>query len=69
MRCYKVSVEVGVDEPVTVARYAGTQAQAKAARDALVLEYGVRKSDIETEEVDVPTSKEGLLAFINGLAK
>lgn len=69
MRLYKVTCDVqegfGVD--VTYQTFAGTQADAAKARRALMAEHGVRFQDTTSDEVDVPTDKAGLLAFIDEL--
>lgn len=62
MRCYKVFTE-------GMKRFAGTQAEAREWRDEIVEALGCKKKDVEIEELDVPTGKEGLLEFINELAE
>lgn len=62
MRAYKVSAE-------GMFRYAGTQADARAARDEIVEALGCKKKDVEIEEAEIPTGKEGLLEFVNDLAE
>lgn len=68
MRCYLVTVPA-VKDGKQPKRYAGTQADARKVREELVEEFDVKKSSITIEEVEVPTAKAELLAFINGLCK
>lgn len=42
----------------------GSQAEASAVRAAAVRD-GAKRKDVETETVDVPTDKAGLLGFLN----
>ena len=62
MRAYLVSAGVG-----TIPRRAGSAADANDKRDALIALHGVKKSQVSTGEIDVPTNKADLLPFINGL--
>lgn len=62
MRCYLVTGP-------RAKRYAATNADARATRDALVEQLECKKKDVEIEQVDVPTAKAELLEFINGLCK
>lgn len=48
------------------AAWQGTQVDARKARDAL---KAAMMRDVHTEEVDVPTDKAGLLAFLNNGSK
>lgn len=48
-------------------RYAGSQADARGKRDKLMAATNTKKKDTETEEVDVPTGKAGLLDHLNEL--
>jgi hypothetical protein len=65
MRAYKV---VFTDtEAIVHARYAGTQADARTERDAFVNDFGVKKSAVEIEEIEIPMAKPELLAWINAL--
>lgn len=63
MRSYEVKANNGA------VRYGGTNADAKDQRDELMEKYGLRKKDVVTTEVDIPTGKADLLAFINDLVK
>lgn len=68
MRLYKISVSEETDDgtPFMRQHYVGTKADGVAYRKQLV-EEGFRRKDIEEVEVDVPTNKEGLIAFLNSL--
>ena len=46
--------------------WAGSQSDAAKARKELMAQ-GFKRAELLTEEVDVDTKKEGLLAFLNGL--
>lgn len=47
--------------------WAGSQTDAAAARKQLV-EQGAKRKDLVTNEIEVPTKKEELIAFLNLLA-
>ena len=66
MRAYQVTAKDG--DTVLGTRYAGTQADARAKRDELMAQFDVKKSAVETEEVEVPVAKSELLEIINELA-
>lgn len=65
MRAYKVHVQYGIG--MTATKYAGTQAEVREARRSFVDEFSVKKKDVTTEEVEIPTAKAELLDFINSL--
>lgn len=44
---------------------ASTQADAKEKRDELVDDLGIKKKDVNIEEIEIPNSKQKLLDFIN----
>ena len=46
--------------------WAGSQSDAAKARKELI-ENGFKRTELLTEDIDVPTNKEGLLDFLNGL--
>lgn len=48
--------------------WAGSQADAAAARKQLI-ERGAKRKDLVTSEIEVPTKKEELIAFLNLLAE
>lgn len=52
------------DAKTTTVTWNGSQAEASAVRAAAVRD-GAKRKDVETEAVDVPTDKTGLLAFLN----
>lgn len=64
MRAYKVSMSL---EGAEITGFAGTQKDATTARQTLVDKYGVKKSSVTIEDVDIPTDKTGLLDFLNTL--
>ena len=66
MRAYQVTAKDG--DVVLGTRYAVTAADAKAKRDELMAQFGIKKSAVETEAAEVPVAKTELLAFINELA-
>jgi hypothetical protein len=73
MRAYKVVVDKEV-EPVEGAKrvdWAGTQADAKALRREMVEAHELKPLTklVAIEEVDVPTDKQGLLAFLKANVK
>jgi hypothetical protein len=57
-----------VTSPGNGKRFGATQADSRAKRDELVEKFGVKKSTIEIEEVEIPVGKADLLEFINTLA-
>ena len=66
MRLYKITATArpGSNTPDTESFWVGSQADAAARRKLLTAE-GFKRADVETAEVDVPTDKAGLLAFLN----
>lgn len=46
--------------------WAGSQSDAAKARKELIAQ-GFKRAELITEEVDIDTKKEGLLAFLNNL--
>ena len=62
MRLYKVSVR-GSD--VIKPRYVGSQAEAASARKVLNTIQKIPRDQIDTDEVEVPTTKKELLAWLN----
>jgi hypothetical protein len=60
MRCYLVTGP-------GAKRYAATNADARATRDALVEQLDCKKKDVEIEQTDIPVAKVDLLDFINEL--
>lgn len=70
MRLYQVTGARTGSESVPAASrmiFAGSRAEASAARMTIVEELSIRKSTIDIQEVDVPTGKVGLLEFLNQL--
>lgn len=73
MKAYRISHtwDDGDGGTVTKTMYAGTQSDAAAARREIGAEAGLgpvkAKQAIEIEDVEIPTSKNELLAFVNSL--
>lgn len=71
MRLYKISAIRSADSnselPDSEINWVGSLADASAKRKQLALEGWSRK-EIETQEIDVPTDKAGLMAYLNCLA-
>lgn len=70
MKLYKTYVSPpSFDTPHLTAmpapRWAGSQAEAASQRKQLN-QNGFKRDTIVTDEVEVPTNKKGLLAFLNG---
>lgn len=62
MKLYKTHApEAGVR-----ARWSGSQAAAASDRKHFNSKMGIPRDNIATDEVEVPTNKKGLLAFLNG---
>lgn len=68
MKLYKTTAVFDVSEDGTEVRtevsWAGSQAEASKAR-SLAYTKGAKRKEVETEMVEVPTHKEGLLDFLN----
>lgn len=62
MRLYKVSVR---GSEAIKPRYVGSQAEAASARKVLNTIQKIPRDQIDTDEVDIPTDKKGLLAWLN----
>ena len=62
MRCYKVHGN-------GYTRFVGSQGDARAARQSLADDSGKPKSSFSIDQVEIPTAKEGLLAFVNDLSE
>ena len=64
MKLYRIEASSqGAD---IIVRWVGRQTDAAKTRKELVAD-GFKRAELNTEEVDVPTNKEGLIAFLNGL--
>jgi len=70
MKLYIVSAQVDASEDGTKFKHVNTalvsQAECASARKELT-DRGVKRKDIATYEVDVPTTKGGLVEFLNKL--
>lgn len=61
MKLYKTTV---VNEDDRTVSWQGTQADAASARKK-AMDDGAKRKDVTTEDVEVPTDKAGLLAWLN----
>jgi hypothetical protein len=61
VRAYLVSTAGGLR------KYAGTQAEVAATKRAWLEDGTLKRKEISVQEVEVPTAKAELIAFINGL--
>ena len=66
MRLYKITAlnTSHGDTPDSDVTWVGSLAEASAQRKKLTID-GFARKEIETEEVDVPTDKAGLIGFLN----
>lgn len=72
MKLYAVTVRgLQAKHSITgsLTQYAPSQTAASKLRMAFISDYGVKRDDMTTTEVDVPTSKGGLIEFLNEKAK
>lgn len=65
MRLYKTTGTR--DGNVEKTLWSGSQAHAATDRKTLVSDDGFKRAEVDTEEVDVPTGKAGLIQFLNNL--
>lgn len=63
MKTYLITAVTGDGADIR-SQYVGTQADAAKLRSELVKE-GFKRANIMTSEVEVPTDKVGLIAFLN----
>ena len=68
MRAYKIELPNNAYTLHTVA-FAGSKVGAGGARSVMMDAHGVARSAITIVEIDIPTGKDGLLAFLNNLVK
>ncbi len=65
MRLYLIHGLIQTDNSVEKShKWAGTQADAAKVKAEFV-EKGAKRADVKVEDIDVPTDKQGLLAFLN----
>lgn len=62
MKLYRVSFTADADE---IGTWVGTQSDASKARTDFMEKYGLKRKEIHIEDVEVPTKKEELLAWLN----
>ena len=68
MKLYRIKAwNARRESPPLHVQWVGTQAGAAAARKELVSKHHFARADIDTEEVEVPTNKPGLIEFLNQL--
>jgi len=66
MKIYKITVDAAKEDgEAPIVEWLGTQAECASARKRWNSVEKVPREDIKTEEVDVPTDKKGLLAWLN----
>ena len=68
MRAYKIELPNNAYTFHTVA-FAGSIVGASGARSVMMAAHGVARSTITIVEIDIPTHKTELLAFLNNLVK
>lgn len=66
MKLYRIEAVETTPGAARFARWVGTQSDAAKARKEFIAN-GFKRAELNTEEVDVPTNKEGLIAFLNEL--
>lgn len=67
MKLYKTTVTrplANPGEPFKKVSWQGTQADAASARKK-AMDDGAKRADVSTDDIDVPTDKTGLLAWLN----
>lgn len=64
MRLYRTTVKSHPDVQGPRPHWVGSQAEASKYRASLT-SSGVKRADITTDEIDVPTDKRGLLEWLN----
>lgn len=65
MRLYKVIAKP--EDQVLGIRFAGSMAEVKTAKAALMEQFDLTKKQVDHEEVELPTGKQGTLEFLNEL--
>ena len=64
MKLYRVSSDRTVDNGKPVIRWAGTQAGVVQAKKDFMA-AGLKRKELSTEEIEVPTKKDELVAWLN----
>lgn len=64
MKLYRVSSDKTIDNGKPVIRWAGTQAGVVQAKKDFMA-AGLKRKELSTEEIDVPTKKDELVAWLN----
>jgi len=65
MKLYRITAYVGAAEESTIVQWVGTQTDVKRVLRELIGEQNFAPSNVECDEVEVPTSKAELIAFLN----
>ncbi len=65
MKLYRTHATVPAEEGANHVRWSGSQADAAKDRKHFNSDLKIPRDRIHTDEVDVPTDKKGLLAFLN----
>ena len=65
MRAYRVTAALA--SGATVNKLAGSDAEARATRRSFMDQYGLKMADVIYDQVEVPTDKRGLIAYVNDL--
>lgn len=64
MKLYRVSSDKTIDNGKPVIRWAGTQAGVVQAKKDFMA-AGLKRKELSTEEIDVPTKKDELVAWLS----
>ncbi len=64
MKLYRVSSDKTIDNGKPVIRWAGTQAGVVLAKKDFMA-AGLKRKELSTEEIEVPTKKDELVAWLN----
>lgn len=66
MKLYRLEATINPDDgEAPFVNWVGTQADVSKTRKQMMKDHGFKRSEIEVEEVEVPTNKVGLLEFLN----
>jgi hypothetical protein len=68
-RAYHVSAQLKTsDGETTLNKFAGSQGDAAAAKRDMLEAHkdgGLKRADVQVEEIDIPTDKKGLIVWLN----
>ena len=66
MLLYKITFQTkAFGETKTITRWVGSQADASAKRGKIRSRSDYIPSSVQTDKIDIPTNKKGLLAYLN----